>query len=193
MNAVLPPVTPAPPSTPAAARDVLTLVSELARLGRGDLVRAARREGASAEDAVECVQDALVTFLQVAQKNELPDDAERWPGYLAGIVRNAARNKRRRHHVARTHEDIDDLPLASAEEQPSQRSAEHLVAEAEEHVRLRACVDQLCETQKAVVMLRLLEEQPGEDVAASLGISRGYVDVLLHRAKASLRVCMTEH
>ena len=40
-------------------------------------------------------------------------------------------------------------------------------------------------------MLRLLEEQPGEDVAASLGISRGYVDVLLHRAKASLRVCMT--
>lgn len=192
MNAVLPPVTPAAPSTAAPSRDVLTLVSELARRGRGELVRAARREGASAEDAVECVQDALVTFLQVAQKNELPEDAARWPAYLAGIVRNAARNKRRRHHVARAHEDIDELPIASAE-QPSQRSAENLVAEAEEHVRLRACVDQLCETQKAVVMLRLLEEQPGEDVAASLGISRGYVDVLLHRAKASLRVCMTEH
>ena len=40
-------------------------------------------------------------------------------------------------------------------------------------------------------MLRLLEERQGEDVAASLGISRGYVDVLVHRAKASLRVCMT--
>ena len=39
-------------------------------------------------------------------------------------------------------------------------------------------------------MLRLLEEQPGEDVAASLGITRNHVDVLLHRAKASLRVCM---
>ena len=89
--------------------------------------------------------------------------------------------------MARPHEDVDALPLARVPE----GSAEALVAEAEEHVRLRACVDQLCETQKAVVMLRLLEERPGEDVAASLGISRGYVDVLVHRAKASLRVCMT--
>jgi RNA polymerase sigma-70 factor (ECF subfamily) len=168
--------------------DVLGTLSELARGRRAELVRMARREGASPEDAVECVQDALCTFLQVAQKRELPAEREQWPAYLAGVVRNAARNKRRLHHVARPHEDVDALPLPTIPE----GSAEALVAEAEEHVRLRACVDQLCETQKAVVMLRLLEEQPGEDVAASLGISRGYVDVLLHRAKASLRVCMTE-
>ncbi len=189
MIAAAHPVTPT--RSDANGTDVLTLVSHLARTGRAELVRAARREGAAPEDAVECVQDALVTFLQIAQKKQLPEDAGRWPAYLAGIVRNAARNRRRRHHVARPHEDVDELPVAVAALHPSQRSAEHLVAEAEEHVRLRACVDQLCETQKAVVMLRLLEEQPGEDVAASLGISRGYVDVLLHRAKASLRVCMT--
>ena len=168
----------ASPSEP----DVLGILSDLARSGRGDLVRIAQREGASAEDAVECVQDALCTFLQ------LPDVHDEWPHFLGGIVRNAARNKRRRHHVAVPHDDVDALPLAASSDTSS---AETLVAEAEEHVRLRACVDQLCETQKAVVMLRLLEEQPGEDVAASLGISRGYVDVLLHRAKASLRVCMT--
>lgn len=168
--------------------DVLDVLSDLARRGRGELVRVARREGASAEDAVECVQDALCTFLQLAQKKELPRDRTEWPAFLGGIVRNASRNKRRRHHVALPHEDVDALPLVAS----SGASAEALVAEAEEHVRLRACVDQLCETQKAVVMLRLLEEQPGENVAASLGISRGYVDVLLHRAKASLRVCMTE-
>ncbi len=173
----------ASPSEP----DVLGILSDLARSGRGDLVRIAQREGASAEDAVECVQDALCTFLQLALKKELPGVHDEWPHFLGGIVRNAARNKRRRHHVAVPHDDVDALPLAAS----SDTSAETLVAEAEEHVRLRACVDQLCETQKAVVMLRLLEEQPGEDVAASLGISRGYVDVLLHRAKASLRVCMT--
>jgi RNA polymerase sigma-70 factor, ECF subfamily len=168
--------------------DVLGILSDLARSGRADLVRVAQREGASAEDAVECVQDALCTFLQLAQKKELPAAQAEWPLFLGGIVRNAARNKRRRHHVALPHEDVDALRIAAA----ANDTAETLVAEAEEHVRLRACVDQLCETQKAVVMLRLLEEQPGEDVAASLGISRGYVDVLLHRAKASLRVCMTE-
>ena len=174
--------------TETTETDVLTLLGDLARRGRRDLVLLARREGASPEDAVECVQDALCTFLQVAQKGHLPLDPEEWSPYLAGVVRNAARNKRRRHHVARPHEDVEALPVPPFTE----ASAERLLAEAEEHVRLRACVDQLCETQKAVVMLRLLEEQPGEDVAASLGISRSYVDVLLHRAKASLRVCMTD-
>jgi RNA polymerase sigma-70 factor (ECF subfamily) len=167
--------------------DVLGLVSDLAVRSRGELVRVARREGASAEDAVECVQDALCTFLQLAQKKRLPAARAEWAAYLASVVRNVARNKRRRHYVALPHEDVDAHPLVAS----GGASAEALVSEAEEHVRLRACVDKLCETQKAVVMLRLLEEQPGEDVAASLGISRGYVDVLLHRAKASLRVCMT--
>jgi RNA polymerase sigma-70 factor (ECF subfamily) len=175
-----------PPPGPSSGPDVLGILSDLARNGRADLVRTARREGAGPEDAVEAVQDALCTFLQVAQRKEAPEDPAEWPAYLAGIVRNVARNKRRRHHIARPHDDLDALPVPS-----EVSSAESLVAQAEEHVRLRACVDQLCETQKAVVMLRLLEERPGEDVAESLGISRGYVDVLLHRAKASLRVCMT--
>jgi RNA polymerase sigma-70 factor (ECF subfamily) len=168
--------------------DVLTLLSDLARRGRSELVRTARREGLSPEDAVECVQDALCTFLQVAQKQGLPPATGEWSAYLSGVVRNAARNKRRRHHLARPHDDLDALPAAVT----AGRSVEQLVADAEEHVRLRGCVDQLCETQKAVVMLRLLEELPGEDVAASLGIRRSYVDVLLHRAKASLRACMTD-
>ena len=58
-------------------------------------------------------------------------------------------------------------------------------------MRLRSCVNRLCKTQRTVVMMRLLEERPGEDVAAALGITRGHVDVLVHRAKASLLVCMT--
>ena len=59
-------------------------------------------------------------------------------------------------------------------------------------MRLRACVNRLCKTQRTVVMMRLLEERPGEDVATALGITRGHVDVLVHRAKASLLVCMTQ-
>jgi RNA polymerase sigma-70 factor (ECF subfamily) len=66
------------------------------------------------------------------------------------------------------------------------------ISRAEDHVRLRACVDRLCDTQKAVVTWRLLDEQPGENVAEALGISRGYVDVLLHRAKIQLRACLTD-
>ena len=157
------------------------------RAERAALARVARHEGLGAEDAVDCVQDAFCTFLRLAQAGDLPGDRGRFPGFLAAIVRNAARNKRRAHHLARPHDELD--ALAPGEGDPS---AEALVARAEEHVRLRACVDRLCDTQKAVVTLRLLEEQRGEDVAAALGLSRGHVDVLLHRAKASLRACLLE-
>jgi DNA-directed RNA polymerase specialized sigma24 family protein len=46
------------------------------------------------------------------------------------------------------------------------------------------------DVERAVVMLRLLEERSGEDVAQTLALTRRHVDVLIHRAKASLRVCM---
>lgn len=166
--------------------DVLDLLSRAVRSERARLARVARREGVGEEDAVDCVQDAFCTFLQVALRGELPAEPKR-AAYLAGIVKNAARNKRRRHHLAQPHE-----PLEEARPAPVEAGAEERIAEAEEHVRLRACVERLCDTQRAVVTLRLLEERDGEDVAAALGITRGYVDVLLHRARGSLFACMTE-
>jgi RNA polymerase sigma-70 factor (ECF subfamily) len=171
---------------PAVPEDPLETLSAVLRAERAELARVARREGLGAEDAIDCVQDALYTFLQIAQRGELPEPGV-YPAFLAGIVRNAARNKRRLHHLARPHRPIDEI-----EPRGDALSGEALIARAEEHVRLRASVDQLCDTQKAVVTLRLLEEQCGEDVAAALGISRGHVDVLLHRAKASLRACLLD-
>jgi RNA polymerase sigma-70 factor (ECF subfamily) len=177
------------PALPAAAApfDALDALGRLVPAHRRALVRAARREGLCPEDAVDCVQDALCTFLGLAQRAELPTDPAQFAPFLGAIVRNAARNRRRRHEVARPHEALDDTPAVAPE-----CGSEALVARAEEHVRLRACVDRLCDTQRAVVTLRLLEERPGEDVAEALGLRRGHVDVLLHRAKAALRVCMTD-
>jgi RNA polymerase sigma-70 factor, ECF subfamily len=123
----------------------------------------------------------------MALRHETPAAAADHAPLVAGIVVNTARNKRRRHHLARPHRDIDAFEQAD-----DGLDTESLVAHAEQCVRLRGCVERLCSTQRTVVMMRLLQEQPGEDVATALGLSRGHVDVLLHRAKASLRVCMTE-
>ena len=169
------------------AVDPIAALADLIREERGMLVRAARREGLSAEDAVECAQEGLSTFLQLLQRGDAPVDRDAWAPYVTTIVKNAARNRRRRHHLALPHDEIESTDAPSDE-----ASAEDLLAQAEEHVRLRACVERLCGTQKSVVMLRLLEERRGEDVAAVLGITRGHVDVLLHRAKLSLRECMAE-
>lgn len=167
--------------------DSLDALTDLIREHRGALASAARREGVSAEDAVECVQEALATFLQLLNRAEAPTDRDGWPAYVSVMVRNAAKNRRRRHHVALQHDTLE-----AAEPASDVASTEDLVAQAEEHVRLRACVERLCGTQRSVVTLRLLEERAGQDVATTLGITRGHVDVLLHRAKVALRECMAE-
>ncbi|MBX3225118.1 MAG: sigma-70 family RNA polymerase sigma factor [Labilithrix sp.] len=167
--------------------DSIEALTDLIRQERGALVRTGRREGLSAEDAVDCAQEAFSTFLQLLQRGGAPPDPAEWSPYVTTIARNAARNRRRRRHVALPHDALDGDAALSGDDSP-----EDLLAQAEEHVRLRACVERLCGTQRSVVMLRMLEERAGEDVATVLGISRGHVDVLLHRAKASLRECMAE-
>ena len=164
--------------------DFLEALSAVVRADRAVLLRVATREGLSAQDGLECVQDALCTFLRMHKLGELSAPRDEWTRLLSGIVRNAARNRRRRHDIARPHGTLGD-------EQPSATpAADELLMRKKQQVRLRVCVAELCEIQRAVVLLRLLEEQPGEDVAQALGISRSYVDVLTHRAKASLRACM---
>lgn len=166
--------------------DLLEVLSELVRERRAGLCALARQEGVTPEDAVDCVQEALCTFLTAMQDGNAPADRAAWPPVLATMVRNSARNRRRRHYNARPHQDLADAAAAA----PG-AALDELVARAEEHVRLRACVQELCEIQKSVVTLRMLEERAGEDVARALGISAGHVAVLLHRAKTSLRACMT--
>jgi RNA polymerase sigma-70 factor (ECF subfamily) len=173
--------------TAVPTADALSELGRTVREQRVALADLARRQGLGPEDAVDCVHDALCTFLDLALRGELPANAAEHPPLLAGIVVNTARNKRRRHHLARPHAAIDVTDPGDGSP-----STETLVAHAEECVRLRACMRRLCETQRTVVMMRLLEERAGEDVAQALGLTRGHVDVLLHRAKASLRVCMLE-
>ncbi|MGH7293706.1 MAG: RNA polymerase sigma factor [Polyangiaceae bacterium] len=190
MTAALPAPPPAGATVAAPADDVVEALARVVHAQRASLAGLARREGLGAEDALDCVHDAFCTFLQIGLGGGLPADASEHPALLAGIVVNTARNKRRRHHLARPHRALDAIDALERAGDPP--STEALVAHAEECVRLRGCVNRLCRTQRTVVMMRLLEERPGEDVAAALGITRGYVDVLLHRARAALLVCMRE-
>ncbi len=151
---------------------------------RANLARVARQEGLSPQDAFDAVHDALCTYLKGRDEGSWGPDLR---ATLHVMVRNAARNRRRRHHLVRPHDAIEEV-----DPEDDSVPSEVLLACAEEHMRLRACVARLCDSQRAVVTLRMLEEREGEDVAELLGITRGHVDVLLHRAKARLRSCMLE-
>jgi RNA polymerase sigma-70 factor, ECF subfamily len=184
-GAPLQPDAPGPPGDRAAFID---WVSRLVRQHRDGLVALCRREGLGPDDAFDCVQEAFHTFLTLPAARRLVDAPEESRKLLSTIARNAARNRRRLHAVARPHLSdpmvVEGLAADSAD-------LEALLARAEDHVRLAGCMRTLGEVQRAVVTLRMLEEVPGEDVARTLGITPGHVAVLLHRAKDGLHACMT--
>ncbi len=70
------------------------------------------------------------------------------------------------------------------------RATSALIAAAESHITVLGCISLLSEMQRRVVELRLLEQQSGDDVASRLGLSTNNVAVMLHRAKANLRLCI---
>jgi RNA polymerase sigma-70 factor, ECF subfamily len=174
------------------AASPLDSLAQLARVQRGTLCAVARAEGLAPEDAVDAVQEAICTMLAKAGEHRLPEDSSEWGPYLVGVVRNIARNRRRLHAVSRPHVPIDRQLDTGTDLRAHEPLAEETLVRAEEHVRLRACVAELCEVQRAVITLRMLEEQPGDDVGRALGISSNHVAVLLLRAKNALRACMNE-
>ncbi len=201
----VPPAPPPHPQAAAPARDdagaagacaprpdeeraaFLAWVSRLVHEHRAPLARLARAEGLSPEDAFDAVQEAFQRFITLPQGRAVlfaPEDSR---NLLVVLTRNVARNRRRLHALARPHTAEGEILGGIADDGPS---AEALVAEAEERVRLISCVRRLGHVQRAVVTLRMLDEVPGDDVARTLGLRPGHVAVLLHRAKANLLACM---
>lgn len=174
----------------ATERDAfMAWVGELVGQYRGPLLRVARREGLSPEDAFDVVQEGFQSFLTLPAARPLlgtrGDDARK---LLVTLTRNLARNRRRVAAVARPHDSSDEA-IAALPAEPL--NLEDLLASAEDAVRLRGCVKSLGDVQRAVVTLRMLDELDAPDVARTLRISPGHVAVLLHRAKANLLSCMT--
>jgi len=172
----------------APAAEALTgWVTRLVHAHRAHLVAVARREGLGPEDAFDAAQEAFAAFLILPRAQELvgSDWAEHT---LFALVRNVARNARRLHAHARPHTSEAGTVEGLRDAAPT---AEDHLAAAEDRSRLARCVSRLADVQRAVVTLRMLDDLPGEDVARTLGIKPGHVAVLLHRAKASLRECLT--
>ncbi len=162
-------------------------ISKVVEEKRSLLVAIARQEGLEAPDALDIVQDALVTLLELPQGRSLAEDSDELSKFLVVLVRNAARNRRRRHYLKKEH---DTSPETLSQLIDDKESVEDLVRHAEEHVSLLGCMSKLKEVQFNVVRLRLLEEKPGEEVASMLDLSTENVSVLLHRAKKALKECL---
>src|SRR5215813_6769784 len=158
-------------------------VSTLAGTHARSLAAGAVREGLTRVEAIDAVQEAFTTLLRLPQARELSLDDEGASRLMSALVRNAARNMRRRRHRIEPLEGAMEIPADAP-------SVDCLLADAEEHVALLGCVNQLGEIQQLVVKMRVLEELSPEEVARTLGLTRGHIAVLLHRAKRGLMECI---
>jgi RNA polymerase sigma-70 factor (ECF subfamily) len=160
-------------------------IGTLARTHARRLVAVARREGLSGDDALDAVQDGLGALLGHPLRAQVEADPDGAARLVTAMVRNAARNLRRRHHRARPHAEVTDADVIA----PGPDAAQALAA-ADDVARLEGCVAGLSELHRQVVALRVLEEVSGDRVARRLGLQPGHVAVLLHRARAQLAACM---
>src|SRR5262245_42756188 len=174
-------------ATSEAQPGFLEWVTRLVHTHRGRLYRLARREGLREEDSFDCVQDAFHTFLLLPQARQLVESNDDSIKLLSVLVRNHARNRRRRHEIARPPDSRDEtLAQLTVESLP----VDELIGQAQDFALMVGCLDHLGKLQRAVVSLRMLDEIAGEDVAEMLELQPSHVAVLLHRAKQNLRSCM---
>ena len=164
----------------------LPWVAMLVHAHRERLLAFARRRGLDAEDALDAVQDSFSSFFQLPQARAISREPEEALKFLFVILRHNVINRQRK--VAR-HARAALLLEAQAASSADVESSESLVARAEELARVNGCILRMARLQRSVIMLSLLDEQPREEVAKTLGISPGYVRVLLHRAREHVRSC----
>lgn len=162
----------------------LAWVARLVHAHRGALLASARRRGLSADESLDVVQDAFVTFLRLPAARSIAGDPDDALKLLHVIVKHQCLNARRR--TARRAADALD-PAALPDD--GRVDTESLLRTAEELARVKGCILRMAKLQRSAVRLCLLDDAPQQAVAETLGITPGHLRVLLHRAREHIRTC----
>jgi RNA polymerase sigma-70 factor (ECF subfamily) len=149
---------------------VLPAVRQHVRRARGFL---------GAADVEDLVQDVM---LSVHAVRATYDPRRPFMPWLFAITRNRLADGARRHVRRNTHEvQVDELPLAVADEAASKGMERHGDVDALQHA-----IKALPTRQRTAVEMLKLREMSLKEAAAASGLSIGALKVSMHRAMASL-------
>ena len=162
---------------------------QLVRTFGGRMLTVARRYVGNEEDAKDVVQTAYLSAFRALNQFEGASQLSTW---LHRIVVNTAlmqlRSRRRKPE-----ESIEDLLPTFQEdghhvEQFSEwcAPADQLMERKETRTTVRACIEQLPDNYRTVLMLRDIEELSTQEVSETLGMTLTAVKVRLHRARQAL-------
>jgi RNA polymerase sigma-70 factor (ECF subfamily) len=182
----------------------------LARLRQGDdaayevlvrtysarLLAVTRRILRSEDDARETVHEAFIqAFRHLAQF----EGQARISTWLHRIAVNTALMKIRTRR-RKAEEPLDPLLPTYQDDghhveqfRAWEESVDQAVARRETQAMVRACIDQLPESYRTVLLLRDIEQVDTAEAAGILGLSENAVKMRLHRARQALRTLLDPH
>jgi len=134
-----------------------------------------------AQAASDLVQQVLMLTLERLRAGELRDP-DRLVSFVFGTCRmmvlELRRTGARRERLLERY--AGDVPMADPATSPRLDQA-----------RMVACLEQLAERERAVLVMTFYDDQPARGIAAALGLSEGNVRVIRHRGIERLRDCVT--
>jgi RNA polymerase sigma-70 factor (sigma-E family) len=166
-------------AVPAQRWDADHAVTQLYAAHYTGLVRLAALLVRHSGEAEELVQDAFVSLHGRWGRLREPDKGL---AYLRRSVVNAARSAQRHHSVAERHAHRESESVLR--EAPS---AEHDALTVETRTVVLAALESLPQRQREVLVLRYYTDLSEQDIAETLGISRGAVKSHAFRGIAALR------
>lgn len=163
----------------------------VARENIGPLLRGARAAGLSGADAYDVVQEALLVFVQKADRYDGRASVRTW---LFGILFNKIAERRRAVAREETVDDIDAAVDARFDARGQwikpPRSPDAELAAGQAMKMLEECLEQLPERRRVAFVLREVEQLDVDEVCNVLHVSRNNLGVLLFRARNALRECL---
>jgi RNA polymerase sigma-70 factor (ECF subfamily) len=158
---------------------------ELVRRHQDRLFNAVLRVLDNAEDAADVVQDAFLNAYQ--SLNSFKGDSEFFT-WLYRIAFNAAISLRRKRKAVLSIDGLGDDKGTAEPIDPSEYARPGMTLERSEgDARVLAALGRLSPEHRIVLVLKDLDEQKYEDIAAVLDIPIGTVRSRLHRARLELR------
>jgi len=172
---------------------------------RGDLLRFARLQLGSDDEAEDAVQEALAAALRNGDQFRGEAALKTWViAILKNKIADLLRQRRRRPLGASqmaSEEEGGALP-ALFDERGMWREAARPAAWEDPEAGLHsdqflaifdACLNRLPAQQGQVFMMREVVELATDEICDELGLTSGNIHVILHRARLALRACLQQH
>jgi RNA polymerase sigma-70 factor (ECF subfamily) len=159
----------------------------------GRLLHVARGLLRNDEDAADAVQDAFVSAFKSLERFEANSSLGTW---MHRIVVNMCLMKLRSRRTRKTRSIEELLPRFDETGHhvqpvcPWSESGYQRLASTESRNQVRACIDQLPDDYRTILILRDVEELETDVTAGILGISVGAAKTRLHRARQALRTLL---